>query len=250
MIRFDGGQGRFLSSLVFALAFVVATMIVRNTVLVIKSDRREFTVDVTGSARRRVVSDRASWRAELEVTVKTASEGYARLGEAAQRASTWLRAKGFTDKELSLSAVRIEEAYEDRGHKERPHRIGYRLAQTLEVSSPNVGNVTQVARSNREFIEAAGMTDAAFLFRGSEVSIGITRMTDIKHEVLAEAVRNARERAEMIARHGRAKLGALRQAEFGDIEVRSPGSTEKYSDDSPSSEKEVIANVKVIYELE
>src|SRR5262249_54234702 len=120
MIRVDGGWGQIASSVAFSLAFVVSTALVRNTILMIKGDRREFTVEVTGSAKRHVESDRATWKAAIAVKVQKTSEGYIKLDEVAQRLTAYLARKGFAKTEIAWSSVRVEEMYEDRGVKERP----------------------------------------------------------------------------------------------------------------------------------
>jgi len=80
-----------------------------------------------------------------------------------------------------------------------------------------------------------------------------TRLGELKVEMLAEAAKDARTRAESVVAQTRASLGRLRSADMGVINVNPANSTEtswQGNNDTTSLEKDVVAIVHVAFELD
>ena len=81
-----------------------------------------------------------------------------------------------------------------------------------------------------------------------------TKLGELKIEMLAEASKDARVRAERIlASAGEAKLGALTDADMGVINVNSANSTETSwggNNDTSSLEKDIITIVHCNFEIQ
>jgi len=127
--------------------------------------------------------------------------------------------------------------------------VGYHVAQTVQVETARREPLLEATAATGELITAAGIEGAQFVWRPGEVRYLYTRLDELKQDVLAEAMRNARSRAAAIAGAAGSRLGTLRQAEFGDIQVRSPTSQSRYSDDESSPVKDIIADVRVLYHV-
>ncbi len=79
-----------------------------------------------------------------------------------------------------------------------------------------------------------------------------TKLGDLKIEMLAEATKDATARARQIADNSGAKLGAVREARMGVMQINPAHSTEvsdSGNNDTTSLEKEITAVVSAKFEL-
>ena len=79
-----------------------------------------------------------------------------------------------------------------------------------------------------------------------------TKLADLKIEMLAEASKNARERAETITKNAGGKLGDLKTATAGVFQITAPNSSEdSYSwggaFNTSSKQKHVSINMRLTY---
>lgn len=56
-----------------------------------------------------------------------------------------------------------------------------------------------------------------------------TKLADLKIKMIANATKDARERAEKVAENAKAKLGQLQQADMGIFQITAQNSSEEYS---------------------
>jgi uncharacterized protein len=127
------------------------------------------------------------------------------------------------------------------------------MSQALEVQSKDLARVAAVASAPGELVVQAGLNERGTRFDATAAQYRFARLEDLKADVLAEATRNAQERAKLIASAAGARLGRLLSAQLGDIQMADPGmpaSYPYYSDDSSSRERDIIANVVLVFVLE
>ncbi len=80
-----------------------------------------------------------------------------------------------------------------------------------------------------------------------------TKLGDLKIQMLAEAARDSRVRAEQIASSTGAKIGPLRSARMGVIQINPADSTEvsnEGNNDTTSEEKDILTVVASTFALE
>jgi hypothetical protein len=80
-----------------------------------------------------------------------------------------------------------------------------------------------------------------------------TRLGELKVEMLAQAAKDARTRADTVVAQTGATLGKLRSADMGVINVNPANSTEtswQGNNDTSSLEKDIVAIVHVTFELQ
>jgi uncharacterized protein len=123
----------------------------------------------------------------------------------------------------------------------------YRLTQRFEVRSSHVDSLVALSRQADELItEGVPLTSSPleFLF---------TRIADLRVEMLAEAAKDARIRAQKIAESSGSHIGPVRSARMGVFQVTPRNSTE-VSDygiyDTSSMEKDITAVVSLSFALE
>jgi uncharacterized protein len=241
--------GRTLAGLALATGVVAATVVVCNTVIRVKADKRDYSVQVTGSAKRTVPADRVTWSGTLSVRVTRASDGHRLLEQARDGLTGFLVARGVPAAEVRYSAAQVDSIEHRDRDKLNTTTVGYQVAQTVTVETAQREPVLQATAASSELIAAAGIEGGQFVWRPGDVRYVYTRLDDLKQDVLAEAMRNARQRAAAIAAAAGAHLGGMRQVDFGDIQVRSPASPSRYSDDESSAVKDLIADVRVLYHV-
>lgn len=210
--------------------------------------RRVDEMEATGSARRAVTSDYIVWRSQVAVQAGSRSDGYAQLTAGTARVRSYLSQRGIPDGAVTVGAVEaypIQE-YNQQG-RETGRVLGYRFSQMIEVRSDDVDGVAAIAEQSTELI-AEGVPVTAFspeyLFTGID---------EIRTELLAEATRDATERANAIAESAGASIGAARSARMGVFQI-TPRHSTMVSDyginDTSSREKDVTAVVRVTFAVE
>ncbi|HEX2092147.1 MAG TPA: SIMPL domain-containing protein [Longimicrobiaceae bacterium] len=205
-------------------------------------------IEVTGSARRPIRSDYAVWRLSVSAQSLTPQEAYGALRGDADQVRAFLQRSGVPDSLVTVRPVeterlnRILENGMDSGEL-----VGYRLTQRFEVRSADVDGITVLSQRANELInQGVPLVSAApeYLY---------TKLADVRTQMLAEATKDARERAEAIARSAGSGIGAVRSARMGVFQITPRNSTE-VSDygiyDTSSLEKDITAVVRVTFALD
>jgi hypothetical protein len=242
-------HGRVLAAVTYSLALVTSVSLVNGVVLRIKTTDK--TIQVPGAAKRRVKSDRIFWHGQLAVQSTTLEGGYLELAASLERLADALERHGIPRNDIEPGAVRTSEQYaRDKEGRYMDKVLRYELVQPIEVTSTRLAPVARASQKTAELVSMAGLGTESVRFNASAPSYRYTRLEELKQEVLAEATQNARQRAHEIARVSGSQLRTLLTANLGDIRVVSPGSRERYSDDTSSVEKDVISDVTLTFRLE
>ena len=203
------------------------------------------TVQVTGSATVRIQSDLIVWRGTVTARADELAEAYRRLKESVAAAAEFVKARGVPPPELTIGAVRTTTQYErDANGRETPKITGYALSQTLGVTSADVARIEELSRSATELIEQD------ILFDSQAPEFMYTKLADLKIKMLAEATKDATLRAEQICTNSGSRLGALRSARMGVMQIAPAHSTEVSDygmNDTSSFEKDVRAVVTATF---
>jgi hypothetical protein len=119
--------------------------------------------------------------------------------------------------------------------------------QNITVQSNDVGKISDLAKNVSSLVSGNGM-----LFSTSSLEFYYSKLPDVRVELLASAVADAKARAEQLAQAGGKKIGALQSASSGVVQVMAPNSVE-VSDygmyDTSSINKEVMVTVKASFEI-
>ncbi|MEZ4366290.1 MAG: SIMPL domain-containing protein [Kofleriaceae bacterium] len=237
-----------------ALALVVSTVVAAGTLERIKTRPAVRTLEVTGSAKRRIVSDLAQWTATVETEDPDRTAAYRLLHTHVDQVAAHLRALGIGEVELRVGSATFRELTNTEvvgsGYERRERQVfaGYRTEQSLTVVSANVALVERASREITQLLEQ-GIT-----ITSGEPKYFYTRLGELKIEMLAEASKDARARASnMVGSAGGATLGRLRTADMGVINVNSANGTESTWDgnnDTTSIDKDILTIVHATYDLQ
>ena len=222
--------GLVLSSLIFGWFFE-------------KSKKGEEMITVTGSARKRIKSDLVVWNAAVTYQAPTLADAYRSLSENVPRVKQYLIGKGIPENEITISSIGTTTLRKtDDNGQESSEISGYSLRQQLEVRSTDVDKIAQIAR------EATELINQGILIESNSPQYSYTKLGDLKIEMLGEAAKDAKARAERIAASTGNSIGTVRSAKMGVMQITAADSTE-VSDagisDTSSIEKDITAVVNI-----
>lgn len=238
-----------LPSVILAFALIVSTSIVASSVVKFKS--LDQTVYVTGSARKRITSDEAYWRVSISREAPKLEEAYSLVSKDVPKVDDFLRKQGISAQEItrdSIDTAAMREQKQGYVSDSGGNIIGYRITQSLSVHSKDVNKVAKVAREATDLL----------LKQGLWVSCGspefyCTSLGDLKQSMLADAAKDAQVRAKKIAESTGSKVGPLRSARMGALQITPPDSTQVSDSgisDTSTIQKDITAVVNVSFALE
>ncbi|MBK6306813.1 MAG: SIMPL domain-containing protein [Gemmatimonadetes bacterium] len=204
-------------------------------------------VTVTGSARRPIRSDFVVWRLSVAVQSASIQAASAELTRGTDRVREFLKAEGVADSLLTVKPVEamgISETLPD--GRETGRVIATRLSQAFEIRSRDVDGVTRVSQ------RASSLIADGVPLQASSPEYLYTKLSDVRAGLLEDATRDAKQRAEAIAKSSGATVGAVRDARMGVFQITPRFSTE-ISDygvnDVSSIDKDVTAVVRATFQL-
>jgi uncharacterized protein len=205
-------------------------------------------ISVTGSARKNIRSDLVIWRASFSVEAPTLIEAQQKLRADYEKVATFLKTRGFEG--FVTSPVQIRELVAKQRSAEDDTvsnvRVGYRLTHLIEVRSEDVERLPRLAGDSNELLQQ----DVAFESGGFEFIY--TKAGEAKVEMMAEATRDARVRADQIAANGGSTVRALRSAKMGVVQINplySSATSWEGNNDTSSIDKTITATVTATFAL-
>ncbi len=205
-------------------------------------------IDVTGSARKNVESDLVVWRASFAVEDEELLNAHAKLKTSLAAVQEFLQSKNV--KEFTLLPVQIREITQREKNEEDEtvtKRIGYRLIQRIEIKS------TDIATTTRLGTESAALLEQGIALVSEGLDFIYTKASEAKVEMMAEATKDARARAEQIAGQGGRKIKELRTARMGVVQINplySSATSWEGNNDTSSLEKTITTTVSATFALE
>jgi hypothetical protein len=124
--------------------------------------------------------------------------------------------------------------------------IGYSLRQEIEVASGDVEKVASVSREVTELIKQGLFVESIapqYLY---------TKLGDLKIEMMAEAAKDAKARAQQIASATGNGIGTMRSARMGVLQINAADSNEVTGygvNDTTSLEKDITSVVSISFEV-
>ncbi|MCZ6572965.1 MAG: SIMPL domain-containing protein [Planctomycetota bacterium] len=231
----------------------VAVSLVVSTAVAARAYRGRFedqtrvaqTLDVKGLARKRIRSDVAVWQIVVKGEGAALRDAYDVLDRGMESVLAFLRKREFAEDAIRTGAIGTETHYarDDRGRETRKVE-SYSLSRTLTVTTGALERVAAAAGKVTELIKQ----DVLVVSQPPEYYY--TRIADLKIELMGLASRDARARAEEIARNAGCTVGEVRAAHMGVLQVTRPHSTEVRSYgiyDTGTIDKDVRAVVTVTF---
>jgi hypothetical protein len=174
--------------------------------------------------------------------------------------STFIAASSWKEDEIQTQSASVAEEFdvikEDKVlpgtnvplRSERKESKGFKATQVVSVSSTNVAVIEKVSREITNLLEQ-GVNVTSF-----DPSYYYTHLGELKLEMLSEATKDARARAEnILSSAGNTRVGKLVYADMGIININAANSTETSTEgnnDTSSRDKDIITIVHAEFEVE
>lgn len=213
-----------------------------------KTKKSDDAITVTGSARKRIKSDLVVWNAGVSTQAPQLADAYKQIADHIPRIKKYLIDKGVPEGQITVSSISTTtlKRKTDSG-EETTEIVGYSLSQHVEVTSGDIDKIAQIAR------EATELINQGILLESSAPSFYYTKIGDLKIEMLGEAARDAKTRADKIADSTGNSIGSIRSARMGVMQITAPNSTEVSDygvNDTTSIDKDVTAVVNVSFAID
>lgn len=230
-----------MAAVVVAIALVVSTLI--GGWFFVKGKRGDQTITVTGSARKRITSDLVVWKSAVSYQASVLSDAYRSLSDAVPKVKAYLVSKGIPENQITVSAISSQTLHgKNSDGVETSEITGYSLRQELSVRSTEVQKIAQIAR------EATELINQGILIESMAPEYLYTKLGDLKIEMLSEAAKDAKVRAEQIAQSTGSSIGSVRTARMGVLQITAADSNEVSDygmNDTTSLEKDITAVVNI-----
>jgi hypothetical protein len=218
----------FLSDLtkyvVLGIAIVAAVAIGTNGL--IRRNVENQIISVTGMGTEDFKSDLVVWSGSFTQLSRDMKESYARLSADQARIRDFLIRESVSESDYSFSSVSITKEYSyitDKNGNQQSEFVGYRLEQRITIESSDIEKVEGISRRITDLI------NIGVEFYSNPPQYYYTKLSELKIQLIESATKNAKERAEIIARNAGQKLGALKYATLGVFQIIAQNSSEDYS---------------------
>jgi len=173
-------------------------------------------VEVKGLSEKIVKADVAIWSINFEVKSNNVDTLYADIDKNVTTIKSFLIGKGFEASEINVAPVNI---YQD---TYRDALFRYNSSTQLSVYTKKVDAVKAASK------ETLVLVKNGIVMNQNSISFEFSDINSIKPEMLAEALKNAKDTAQKIATESGSSLGGLHRGNQGvfDITDKDPGSPE------------------------
>ena len=236
--------GIIIGSFVLALGLITASYIASSTVMQAKL-LQDATITMTGSAKATVHSDLIKWTGNFSrtVSIDQVKDGYTAMKTDQTNVESFLTKNGIAATDYKISPVFMNQVYKQ--YDSSPTQ--YTLVQNLELSGTDLPKVEALPKKLQDLI------NQGVLFSANSLEYYYTKLPDQRVALLSNAVGDAKVRAEQIAKSSGLKVGAIRSASMGVVQVLPPNSTDVSdygSYDTSSADKDIMVTVKTVFNLD
>jgi len=231
-----------LAGLFLACGLVLSSML--GTTAWVKIKNSQF-ITSKGSSRKNVKSDLVIWKGSFTVEAPTLLEAQKKLKADATKAGQFLNGSSVTN--YVFTPIIIEEVKASLKGADgwvQQRTTGYRLSQGVCVESADVDRLAQ--------LDTTPLVEQDVLFTTEPPQFLYTRVAEEKIDMLADATKDARARAEQIAAQGGRGITNLHHAEMGIFQIaplHSSDTSGEGMNDTSSLDKTITAVVTATFSL-
>ncbi|WP_051279394.1 SIMPL domain-containing protein [Chitinilyticum aquatile] len=227
-----------------AVGLVLSSAIISYTAGRISGNKQ--SVSVKGLAEKAVSADQARWSVIVQGGATTLPAAFAQLRANRPALVEFLKQQGFTEKQLAFGREEYEVVYKQ-DEEGRPTREveQYVASQSVQLASNDVKRVDAAAGKIVQLVESG------LPIRVNDPEYLVSTLEAVKMSLIANATRNAHDRATEFAKTGGATVGAMKSANQGAFYIlpaQGGGSDDDYGGAYDKSTIDKIARVVVTVE--
>lgn len=234
--------GLFMLGLFLAIGLIVSAILLSGALKDIKSSGQ--TINVKGFAERTIKADLGIWSCNVTSRGLDMVTAYDKLKNDIQIAKEYLKKKGINDKDLSVSSVNTQKIFRLNNDGNYTNEIiGYELNQVVKVSSKDVNLIQELSNESTSLIQ-----------QGIEIfsnppEFFYTKLDNLKIQMLGEAAKDAKVRAEQLAKNTDSEVSKLKSARQGVFQI-TPVNSVDVSDYGEYDLSTIDKSVKVVVTIE
>ena len=229
-------------AVIMGVCLIISAVIASYTFYLVRTP--EDTLSVTGSVKEKVTSDLAKWTSNFSRTVPAEDLilGYDQMKADQDKVLEFFLDNGFEEGDVIISPVFMEQLYmyDPNAPKENV------LRQIVTIQASDVDKITYMAKNTQKLI------DVGVIFSTQSLEYYYTKLPELRISLIPDAINDAKLRAQKIAEGSGKKIGAIKSANLGVVQVLPVNSTE-VSDwgtyDTSTIEKEIMIPVNVTFTL-
>jgi len=231
-----------LAGLFLAAGLVFAAMLGTSAWVKIKNSQ---FITVKGSARKNIESDLAVWRGNFVVEAETLLDAQHKIQANRMLVEKFLAGAGVTNfafAPIAIEEVRAVQKNSDGWTQQRT--TGFRLSQSVRVESADVDRL--------DHLDSTPLVEQGVQFTTDSPQFIYSSVGEMKIEMLAQATKDARQRAEQIAGQGGRGLAGLHDADMGIFQITPLHSTDTSGEgmnDTSARNKTITAVVTATFLL-
>jgi hypothetical protein len=239
---------------VISIAWIASSFVLASGLASINTRN---TISVTGTAERVVDSDAAKWN--FTITRQATQDSYTYvmrdISEQTKVVTNFLLKKGVPEKGITVQPVtssvvcqsQNQVMYDGSGRQQCAGAFTYNVVQTIIVQGNDVEMIKDLSLSAPN-----ALANIDVQIQTVSVDFFYTKLATIRAELLEEAAKNAKDRAQSIAKSTGNKIGDVKDASQGVFQVTQKNSTDVSdygSYDTQTIEKKVTALVRASFEV-
>ncbi|MGA2684685.1 MAG: SIMPL domain-containing protein [Verrucomicrobiota bacterium] len=230
-----------LAGLFLACGLVLSSMLVTTTWLKVKNSQ---FITSKGSTRKNVKSDLIIWQGNFNVEAGTLLDAQRELKTDLVAVGQFLTSNGVTNFVFKPIEIMELKATKDADGWKQERTTGYHLTQSVCVESEDVEKIAK--------LDTTPLVERGILFTTEPPQFIYTKVAEEKIEMLADATKDARARAEQIAAQGGRTIANLHDAEMGVFQITAlhgNSTSDEGENDTSSLDKTITAVVTATFLL-
>jgi hypothetical protein len=223
-------------------SFLVASLVGAFTVFRLRS--LNDVVSVTGSAKMEVTADQGKWTSQISRSVRQSNlkSGYEQIAKDLVVVEDFLKQNGVDKSKITVAPVFMMEIYNQNVDAEKQ----YTLTQNIEVQSEDVQKLQNLSQRGGELISRG------LIYSTNSLEFYYSKLPEARIALLSQAIDDAKARAGELAKNSGKKVGSLKSATSGVVQVQSRNSTDVSdygSYDTSKIDKQITVTVKASFTL-
>lgn len=208
-----------------------------------KSDIR--TVTVKGMVEKDVKADQAVWVLRFSRASKNIKDALTKISSDRAAAIDFFKNHRFNDGDISQQPIStIDKLAREYGQNQANDQLRYVVTSSVQVTTTNIDLVTKALGATEELLKSG------VLLNESNPQYIFSTFNSLRPQLLAEATKNARLTAQQFASDSGAKVGKIRSANQGTIQILGSDGNDESAFYSPTSSPSKKIRVVSTFEFE
>jgi hypothetical protein len=207
------------------------------------------TVTVKGLVEREVKSDQAIWRLGLRRASNDIRDAQAKISSDRDAVVAFLQKQGFKDDEIAREPIRtVDKLAREFAQPQGGDRLRYIVTTSLVVKTSNVDLVSSALGATDELLKSGILLDGDREGGVANPRYVVSKFNELRPQLLADATKNARATAQQFAADAGTRIGKIRSANQGMIQIFGDDGNDESGPFSPTST--LVKRIRVVSTFE